>query len=78
MSWLLVSKYWSFSFSISPPNEYSGLISFRIGWFDLFFVQGTLKSHSTVEVMEEYINCKDLKNEINYNNKIHFGAEYAY
>ena len=30
------SKYWSFSFSISPSNEYSGLISFRIGWFDLF------------------------------------------
>ena len=36
-------KYWSFSFSISPSNEYSGLISFRIGWFDLFAVQGTLK-----------------------------------
>ena len=36
-------KYWSFSFSISPYNEYSGLISFRIGWFDLA-VQGTLKS----------------------------------
>ena len=38
------SKYWSFSFSISPPNEYSGLISFRIDWFDLLVVQGTLKS----------------------------------
>ena len=37
-------KYWSFSFSISPPNEYSGLISFRIDWFDLLEVQGTLKS----------------------------------
>ena len=37
-------KYWSFSFSISPSNEYSGLISFRIYWFDLFAVQGTLKS----------------------------------
>ena len=36
-------KYWSFSFSISPCNEYSGLISFRIDWFDLA-VQGTLKS----------------------------------
>ena len=36
-------KYWSFSFSISPSNEYSGLISFRIDWFDLA-VQGTLKS----------------------------------
>ena len=38
------SKYWSFSFSISPSNEYSGLISFRIDWFDLFVAQGTRKS----------------------------------
>ena len=37
-------KYWSFSFSISPSNEYSGVISFRIDWFDLPVVQGTLKS----------------------------------
>ena len=37
-------KYWRFSFSISPSNEYSGLISFRIDWFDLLAVQGTLKS----------------------------------
>ena len=37
-------KYWSLSFSISPCNEYSGLISFRIDWFDLHVVQGTLKS----------------------------------
>ena len=37
-------KYWSFSFSISPFNEYSGLVSFRIDWFDLLAVQGTLKS----------------------------------
>ena len=37
-------KYWSFSFSISPSSEYSGLISFRIDWFDLLSVQGTLKS----------------------------------
>ena len=37
-------KYWSFSFSISPSNEYSGLISFRIDWFDFLAVQGTLKS----------------------------------
>ena len=37
-------KYWSFSFSISPFNEYSGLIFFRIDWFDLLLVQGTLKS----------------------------------
>ena len=37
-------KYWSFSFGISPSNEYSGLISFRMDWLDLFAVQGTLKS----------------------------------
>ena len=37
-------KYWSFSFSISPSNEYSGLTSFRIDWFGLLAVQGTLKS----------------------------------
>ena len=37
-------KYWSFSFSISPSNEYSGPISFRIDWLDLLAVQGTLKS----------------------------------
>ena len=37
-------KYWSFSFSISPSNEYSGLNSFRMDWFDLLAVQGTLKS----------------------------------
>ena len=46
-------KYWRFSFSISPSNEYSGLISVRIDWFDLLAVQGTLKSplqyHSSKE-----------------------------
>ena len=39
-----ILNYWSFSFSISPSNEYSGLISFRINWLDLLAVQGTLKS----------------------------------
>ena len=38
------SKYWSFSFNISPSNEHSGLISFRMNWLDLLSVQGTLKS----------------------------------
>ena len=38
------TKYWDFSFSISPSNEYSGLISFRMDWLDLLAVQGTLKS----------------------------------
>ena len=37
-------KYWSFSFNISPSNEHTGLISFRMDWLDLFAVQGTLKS----------------------------------
>ena len=40
-------KYWSFSFSISPSNEHSGLISFRMDWFDLLAVQGTLESSPT-------------------------------
>ena len=39
-----VAKYWSFSFNISPSNEYSGLISFRMHWLDLLAVQATLKS----------------------------------
>ena len=42
--WIRWSKYWSFSFCIRPSNEYSGLISFSIDWFDLLAVQGTLKS----------------------------------
>ena len=43
------AKFWGFSFSISPSNEYSGLISFRIDWFDSLEVQGTLKSSSTLQ-----------------------------
>ena len=42
--WIRGPKYWSFSFSISPSNEFLGLIFFRIDWFDLLEVQGTLKS----------------------------------
>ena len=59
MSWLFASggQSFSFSFSISPSNEYSGLISFRIDWFDLFAVQGTLKSllqhhHSKASILQ--------------------------
>ena len=42
-------KYWNFSFSISPSNEYSGLISFRIDWFDLLAIQGTLAIKSLLQ-----------------------------
>ena len=53
-------KYLSFSFSISPYNEYSGMISFRIGWFHLLAVQGTLKSllqhHSSKAIASSSIN----------------------
>ena len=45
-------KHWSFSFSISVFREYSGLISFRIGWFDLFAVQGNLKSPSRTILLQ--------------------------
>ena len=41
--WIMWPEYWSFSFSISPSNEYSRLISFKIDWFDLLAVEGTLK-----------------------------------
>ena len=45
-------KYWSFSFSISPSNEYSGLISFRMDWLDLLAFQGTLKNLSNTRVQK--------------------------
>ena len=45
-------KYWSFSFSISPSNEYSGLISFRMDWFDLFGVQGLSRVSSNITVQK--------------------------
>ena len=45
-------KYWSFSFSISPSNEQSGLVSFRMNWLDLLAVQGTLKSLSNTTVQK--------------------------
>ena len=58
-------KYWSFSFSISPSNEYSGLISFRMDWLDLLAVQGTLKSllqhHSSKTSFFGLANLKELK-----------------
>uniref|UniRef100_A0AC11EB04 Uncharacterized protein n=1 Tax=Ovis aries TaxID=9940 RepID=A0AC11EB04_SHEEP len=50
-------KYWSFSFSISPSNEYSGLISFRMDWLDLLAVQGTLKSLLQHHCLKASILC---------------------
>ena len=49
-------KYWSFSFSISPSNEHSGLISFRMDWLDLLAVQGTLKNPPTPPFINKSIN----------------------
>ena len=50
-------KYWRFSFSIGPSNEYSGLISFRIDWFDFHAVQGTLKSAATSQFKNIILQC---------------------
>ena len=47
-------NYWSFSFSISPSNEYSGLISFRIDWFDLLAIQGTLRVFSSTTAWKHW------------------------
>ena len=47
-------KYWSFSFSISPTNEYSGLISFKLDWFDLLAIQGTLKRVFSNTIIEKH------------------------
>ena len=49
-------NYWSFSFNISPSNEYSGLISFRMGWLDLLAVQGTLQHDSLKNINSSVIN----------------------
>ena len=60
-------KYWSFSFSISPSNEYPGLISFRMDWLDLLAVQGTLKSllkhHSSKASILQHTLVTNLYNE---------------
>ena len=47
-----VAKYWSFSVSISPPNEYSGLISFRMDWLDLLAIQGLSRAFSSTTVQK--------------------------
>ena len=51
-------KYWRFSFSISPSNEYSDLISFRIDWFDLLTVQGILKDSLTIVQKHQVFNAQ--------------------
>ena len=53
-------KYWSFSVSISPSNEYSGLISFRTDWLDLLVVQGPLKSFPNPTVQKHQLFCAQL------------------
>ena len=57
-------KYWSWSFSISPFNEYSVLISFRIDWFDLLAVQGTLKSLLKYRILQNYYTVNTSFHEI--------------
>ena len=52
-------KYWSFSFSISATNEYSGLTHFRNDWFDLLAVQGTLKS-----ILQQYLQLKSINSSV--------------
>ena len=52
-------KYWSFSFSIGPSNDYSGLISFRMDWFEPLVVQGTLKS--LLQLLETFLSRTSLQ-----------------
>ena len=58
-------KYWSFSFSISPPNEHPGLISFRMDWLDLLSVQGTLKSLLNTTVQKHQFSITQLYSQSN-------------
>ena len=65
-------KYWSFSFSISPSNEYSGLISFRIDWLDLLVAQGTLKSLLQYHILKslQYFYTNNTYKQTNTHKKI--------
>ena len=65
-------KYWSFSFSISPCNEYSELISFRIDWLDLLAVQGTLKR------LLQYRYFYIIYSYVKFKNKIKLKKKYIY
>ena len=58
-------KYWSFSYSISPSNEYSGLISFRIDWFDLFAIQGLSRVFSNTTVQKHQFFGTQLSSQSN-------------
>ena len=66
-------KYWNFSFSIIPSNEYSGPVSFRIGWFDLFVVQKTLRSlhqhHNYMSAQKKTKNCTENLGKITWKGK---------
>ena len=82
-------KYWSFSFSISPSNEHSGLISFRMDWLDLLAVQGTLKSllqHQTSKASIFHVYSKPIQFyvcvcvcvfQINYHYRVYQNTEYS-
>ena len=58
-------KYWNLSFSINPPNEYSGLISFRMDWLDLLAVQGTLRVFSNTTVQKHQFFSAQLSSQSN-------------
>ena len=73
------AKYWSFSYSISPSNEYSELISFRIGWFDLLAIQGTLRSllqHHSSEASILWCSAKWSPNMVQYGPALTFVHGY--
>ena len=73
------AKYWSFSYSISPSNEYSELISFRIGWFDLVAIQGTLRSllqHHSSEASILWCSAKWSPNMVQYGPALTFVHGY--
>ena len=69
-------KYWSFSFSISPSNEYSGLISFRMDWLDLLAVQGTLTSLLNTTVQKHQFFGTDISTNIKKDNCLNLEIMY--